>query len=122
MKLQYIFYKERAGIRPGQISKMQKLAGKVGFLAKAVEDADYEGVKEFASDMKKLGVPLEHAPQVRTLIYFSMTFLLLHHNSKIYKYIARMCFSLKVYCGKNFSQNYTLLALTISTFYKKIFE
>ena len=43
---------------------MQKLAGKVGFLAKAVEDADYEGVKEFASDMKKLGVPLEHAPQV----------------------------------------------------------
>ena len=65
MKLQYIFYKERAGIRPGQISKMQKLAGKVGFLAKAVEEADYEGVKEFASDMKKLGVPLEHAPQVR---------------------------------------------------------
>ena len=64
VKLQYIFYKERAGIRPGQISKMQKLAGKVGFLAKAVEDADYEGVKEFASDMKKLGVPLEHAPQV----------------------------------------------------------
>jgi hypothetical protein len=47
-----------------QISKMQRLAGKVGFLAKAVEDADYEGVKEFASDMKKLGVPLEHAPQV----------------------------------------------------------
>ena len=65
VKLQYIFYKERAGIRPGQISKMQKLAGKVGFLAKAVEEADYEGVKEFASDMKKLGVPLEHAPQVR---------------------------------------------------------
>jgi len=47
---------------------MQKLAGKVGFLAKAVEDADYEGVKEFASDMKKLGVPLEHAPQVYTNI------------------------------------------------------
>lgn len=65
LKLQYIFYKERAGIRPGQMSKMQKLTGKIGFLAKAVEDADYEGVKEFASDMKKLGVPLEHAPQVR---------------------------------------------------------
>ena len=64
LKLQYIFYKERAGIRPGQISKMQKLTGKIGFLAKAVEDADYQGVKEFASDMKKLGVPLEHAPQV----------------------------------------------------------
>ena len=65
LKLQYIFYKERAGIRPGQISKMQKLTDKIGFLAKAVEDADYQGVKEFASDMKKLGVPLEHAPQVR---------------------------------------------------------
>ena len=66
LKLQYIFYKERAGIRPGQVSKMQKLTGKIGFLTKAVEDADYEGVKEFASDMKKLGVPLEHAPQVCT--------------------------------------------------------
>lgn len=64
LKLQYIFYKERAGIRPGQMTKMQKLTGKIGFLAKAVEDADFEGVKEFASDMKKLGVPLEHAPQV----------------------------------------------------------
>ena len=30
LKLQYIFYKERAGIRPGQVSKMQKLTGKVG--------------------------------------------------------------------------------------------
>ena len=70
VKLQYIFYKERAGIRPGQISKMQKLAGKVGFLAKAVEEADYEGVKEFASDMKKLGVPLEHAPQVNSVTLF----------------------------------------------------
>lgn len=68
LKLQYIFYKERAGIRPGQMSKMQKLTGKIGFLAKAVEDADYEGVKEFASDMKKLGVPLEHAPQISELL------------------------------------------------------
>ena len=65
IKLQYIFYKERAGIRPGQVTKMQRLTDKIGFLAKAVEDADYQGVKEFASDMKKLGVPLEHAPQVR---------------------------------------------------------
>eukprot|EP00096_Caligus_rogercresseyi_P016259 TRINITY_DN884_c3_g1_i4.p1 TRINITY_DN884_c3_g1~~TRINITY_DN884_c3_g1_i4.p1 ORF type:complete len:1091 (-),score=328.00 TRINITY_DN884_c3_g1_i4:1802-5074(-) len=68
LKLQYIFYKERAGIRPGQMTKMQKLTGKIGFLAKAVEDADYEGVKEFASDMKKLGVPLEHAPQISELL------------------------------------------------------
>ena len=73
IKLQYIFYKERAGIRPGQVSKMQKLTGKLGFLAKAVEDADYQGVKEFASDMKKLGVPLEHAPQVSELLKLGST-------------------------------------------------
>lgn len=73
LKLQYIFYKERAGIRPGQVSKMQKLTGKLSFLAKAVEDADYEGVKEFASDMKKLGVPLEHAPQVSELLKLGST-------------------------------------------------
>ena len=68
IKLQYIFYKERAGIRPGQVTKMQKLTDKIGFLAKAVEDADLKGVKEFASDMKKLGVPLEHAPQISELL------------------------------------------------------
>ena len=71
LKLQYIFYKETAGIRPGQITKMQKLTEKIGFLAKAVEDADYKGVKEFASDMKKLGIPLEHAPQV--IIFLPIT-------------------------------------------------
>lgn len=73
IKLQYIFYKERAGIRPGQVTKMQKLTDKIGFLAKAVEDADYKGVKEFASDMKKLGVPLEHAPQISELLKLSST-------------------------------------------------
>ena len=66
LKLQYIFYKEQAGIRPGQITKVQKLTGKLGFLAKAVEDADLKGVKEFASDMKKLGIPVEHSPQVKS--------------------------------------------------------
>ena len=68
IKLQYIFYKERAGIRPGQVSKMQVLTNKIGALAKAVEDADLKGVKHFASDMKKLGVPLEHAPQISELL------------------------------------------------------
>ncbi len=69
LKVQFISYKERAGIRPGQISKLEALTGKIGALAKAVEDADYKGVKHFASDMKKLGVPLEHAPQVRHCNY-----------------------------------------------------
>ena len=64
LKVQFVSYKERAGIRPGQISKLEKLTGKIGRLAKAVEDADLKGVKEFGSDMKKLGMPLEHAPQV----------------------------------------------------------
>ena len=73
IKLQYIFYKERAGIRPGQVTKMQKLTDKIGFLAKAVEDADLHGVKEFASDMKKLGVPLEHAPQISELLKLAST-------------------------------------------------
>ena len=69
LKVQFVSYKERAGIRPGQISKLEKLTGKIGFLAKAVEDADYKGVKEFASDMKKLGMPLEHAAQVGSKEY-----------------------------------------------------
>ena len=78
VKLQYIFYKEQAGIRPGQITKMQKLTGKIGFLAKAVEDADLKGVKEFASDMKKLGIPMEHSPQVGLIVegkYIVLKFL-----------------------------------------------
>lgn len=73
IKLQYIFYKERAGIRPGQVTKMQKLTDKIGFLAKAVEEADAKGVREFASDMKKLGVPLEHAPQISELLKLAST-------------------------------------------------
>ena len=80
IKLQYIFYKEQAGIRPGQISKGQKLVGKIGFLAKAVEDADLKGVKEFASDMKKLGIPLEHSPQVHILLtYFNFTNVIIQY-------------------------------------------
>jgi len=68
LKLQFISYKEQAGIRPGQMTKMQKITGKLGFLAKAVEDADLKGVKEFGSDLKKLGMPLEHSPQVSELL------------------------------------------------------
>jgi hypothetical protein len=73
LKLQFVSYKERAGIRPGQVTKMQKLTGKLSFLAKAVEDADYQGVKEFASDMKKLGIPVEHAPTVSELLKLGST-------------------------------------------------
>ena len=89
VKLQYIFYKEQAGIRPGQITKMQKLTGKIGFLAKAVEDADLKGVKEFASDMKKLGIPMEHSPQVGLIVegkYIVLKFKLFQ-NGLICRYI-----------------------------------
>ncbi|XP_023232384.1 protein stoned-B-like isoform X2 [Centruroides sculpturatus] len=50
VKLQYIFYRERVGVRPGQISKvMQGHITSVGQIA-------------------KLGLPLEHAPQVSQLL------------------------------------------------------
>lgn len=50
IKLQYIFYRERVGVRKGQIAKvMQGQITSVGGLA-------------------KLGMPLEHAPQVSQLI------------------------------------------------------
>ena len=59
------------------MTKMQKITGKLGFLAKAVEDADLKGVKEFGSDLKKLGMPLEHSPQVIAVLLdsFSLHFL-----------------------------------------------
>lgn len=37
------------------------------FAAYAIQ-GDYEGVKEFGSDLKKLGLPVEHAPQVSQLL------------------------------------------------------
>lgn len=50
VKLQYIFYRERVGVRPGQISKvMQGHITSVGQIA-------------------KLGLPLEHSPQVSQLL------------------------------------------------------
>ena len=59
------------------MTKMQKITGKLGFLAKAVEDADLKGVKEFGSDLKKLGMPLEHSPQVIAVLLNSFSVNLL---------------------------------------------
>lgn len=64
LKLQYIFYKERPGVRPGQVSKAEKLSTRLSKFAAYAIQGDYEGVKEFGSDLKKLGLPVEHAPQV----------------------------------------------------------
>lgn len=97
MKLQYIFYKERPGVRPGQVKKAEKLSNRLSKFAAYAIQGDYEGkhcilvgfsiflyrlliltelfivilltgVKEFGSDLKKLGLPVEHAPQVSQLM------------------------------------------------------
>lgn len=67
MKLQYIFYKERPGVRPGQITKAERITNKLSQFAAYAIQGDYQGVKEFGSDLKKLGLPVEHAPQVSQL-------------------------------------------------------
>uniref|UniRef100_A0A131XGZ6 Putative stoned b synaptic vesicle bioproteinsis protein n=1 Tax=Hyalomma excavatum TaxID=257692 RepID=A0A131XGZ6_9ACAR len=50
VKLQYVFYRERVGVRPGQIHKVMQ--------------GQITSVGQFA----KLGLPLEHAPQVSQLL------------------------------------------------------
>ena len=64
VKLQYIFYKERPGVRPGQVTKAERITNKLSQFAAYAIQGDYQGVKEFGSDLKKLGLPVEHAPQV----------------------------------------------------------
>lgn len=65
VKLQYVFYKERPGVRPGQVTKAERITNKLSQFAAYAIQGDYAGVKEFGSDLKKLGLPVEHAPQVR---------------------------------------------------------
>ncbi|CAG7819581.1 unnamed protein product, partial [Allacma fusca] len=68
IKIQYVFYKERPGVRPGQISKAGRISDKLSQFAAYAIQGDYQGVKEFGSDLKKLGLPLEHAPQISQLV------------------------------------------------------
>lgn len=68
MKLQYIFYKERPGMRPGQVTKAERITKKLGQFAMSAWEGDYDRVKEFASDVRKLGMPVEHAPQISQLV------------------------------------------------------
>ncbi|XP_072401481.1 uncharacterized protein stnB isoform X1 [Diabrotica undecimpunctata] len=68
VKLQYIFYKERPGVRPGQVKKAERITNKLSQFAAYAIQGDYQGVKEFGSDLKKLGLPVEHAPQVSQLM------------------------------------------------------
>lgn len=64
VKLQFIFYKERPGVRPGQVTKAERITNKLSQFAAYAIQGDYQGVKEFGSDLRKLGLPVEHAPQV----------------------------------------------------------
>nr|CAD7441005.1 unnamed protein product [Timema bartmani] len=67
VKLQYVFYKERPGVRPGQVTKAERLTNKLSQFASYAIQGDYQGCKEFGSDLRKLGLPVEHAPQVSQL-------------------------------------------------------
>ncbi|XP_032517900.2 protein stoned-B isoform X1 [Danaus plexippus] len=67
VKLQYVFYKERPGVRPGQVTKAERITNKLSQFAAYAIQGDYQGVKEFGSDLRKLGLPVEHAPQVTQL-------------------------------------------------------
>lgn len=69
VKLQYIFYKERPGVRPGQITKAERITNKLSQFAAYAIQGDYQGCKEFGSDLKKLGLPVEHAPQVCSTLF-----------------------------------------------------
>lgn len=52
VKLQYVFYKEKVGVRPGQLSKV------------------VHGQITSVGQLAKLGLPLEHAPQVNSPSFF----------------------------------------------------
>ncbi|XP_063624925.1 protein stoned-B [Cydia splendana] len=67
VKLQYVFYKERPGVRPGQVTKAERITNKLSQFAAYAIQGDYQGVKEFGSDLRKLGLPVEHAPQMSQL-------------------------------------------------------
>lgn len=67
VKLEYILYKGRPGVRPGQVTKAERLTNKLSQFAAYAIQGDYQGVKEFGSNLKKLGMPVEHAPQISQL-------------------------------------------------------
>lgn len=92
LKLQYIFYKERPGVRPGQVSKAGRLTDKLSQFAAYAIQGDYQGVKEFGSDLKKLGLPVEHAPQVSQLFkigshnYEDLKQFMVHIDELLFKF------------------------------------
>lgn len=45
VKLQYIFYKERPGVRPGQVKKAERITNKLSQFAAYAIQGDYQGDK-----------------------------------------------------------------------------
>lgn len=43
VKLQYIFYKERPGVRPGQVKKAERITNKLSQFAAYAIQGDYQG-------------------------------------------------------------------------------
>jgi hypothetical protein len=68
-------------VRPGQIGKASRLSSKLSAFAAYAITGDTSGVKEFGSDLKKLGLPLEHAPQVRKIKANNLLTLFLQFSS-----------------------------------------
>ena len=46
----------------------ERITKKLGQFAISAWEGDYDRVKEFASDVRKLGMPVEHAPQISQLL------------------------------------------------------
>lgn len=46
------------------MTKAERITNKLSQFAAYAIQGDYQGVKEFGSDLRKLGLPVEHAPQV----------------------------------------------------------
>lgn len=49
------------------MTKAERITNKLSQFAAYAIQGDYQGVKEFGSDLRKLGLPVEHAPQVSQL-------------------------------------------------------
>lgn len=67
------------------MTKAERITNKLSQFAAYAIQGDYQGCKEFGSDLKKLGLPVEHAPQVKK--HISLTRLLLIENRRT---VARM--------------------------------
>ena len=49
-------------------TQAERITKKLGQFAISAWEGDYDRVKEFASDVRKLGMPVEHAPQISQLL------------------------------------------------------